>query len=144
MNPKFTYDRNDARNALALGKLERAAMNALWDNGEMSGSELYKKLGEKLRIRHNTLLTVLERLIEKGLVIKHKAGKNNFFKPVLSRDEYCSKIAAPILKELLDISSKSVLSAFVDSACRDMEKLEELKNLIENMKKKVLSNKSNR
>jgi BlaI family penicillinase repressor len=141
MNPKFKYNREDARSALALGKLERAAMNALWDKGEMSGSELFKKLGAKLKIRHNTLLTVLERLVAKGLVSKYKDGRNNFYKPVLNRDEYCAKVTSPILNELLGISAKSVLSTFIESASEDTDKIKELKRLIEEIEKKLKSQK---
>lgn len=136
MSPKFIFNRDNARSAMALGKLERAAMDILWEEGEMSGSELYRKVGKKLRIRHNTLLTVLERLIAKGFLAKRKEGRNNFFKPLISRDEYCLKIAVPLLKELLDVSSGSVLSAFVDNACRDNENIDELKHLIDEMEKK--------
>ena len=141
MNRKFKYSRDNARNALALGHLERSVMEALWDSGEMSGCEVYGKLGKKLKIRHNTLLTVLERLISKGLVSKRKDGKFGYYKPILSRDEFCAMVADPIFTELLAVSSNSAMAAFVDHACRDSKKLDQLKNLIEEIEKR---NKSGR
>ena len=141
MNHKFKYSRDNARSALALGKLERAVMETLWDCGEISGSEVNVKLGKKLKVRHNTLLTVMERLVSKGLISKRKVGKLCFYKPSLSRDEFCAMVAEPIFSELLKVSSNSTLAAFVDQACRDSEKLELLKHLIEETEKK---NKSGR
>ena len=141
MNPKFKYDRENARNAMALGNLERFAMETLWDRGEMSGSDVYAKLGRKLKVRHNTLLTVLERLISKGLVSKRKDGKFSYYKPILTRDEFCAMVANPIISELLEVSPDSAMAAFVDRACRDTHKLEQLKNLIYEIEKK---NKSGR
>ena len=136
MKPKFKYNPENARSALALGKLERAIMDTLWDKGEMSGSELFSKLGKKLKIRHNTLLTVCVRLVSKGLVSKFKKGKYSYFSPVLSRDEFGKTVAGPLLKELIDVSSDSVLAAFVDNASSDPEKLNYLKSLIDKAEKK--------
>ena len=141
MIKRFKFSRDNARNALALGSLERSVMEALWDVGEMSGSEVFAKLGKKLKIRHNTLLTVLERLISKGLVMKRKDGKFGYYKPILTRDEFCAMVAEPIFHELLAVSSDSAMAAFVDNACRDSKKLEQLKNLINEIEKK---NKSGR
>ncbi|MFH1514372.1 MAG: BlaI/MecI/CopY family transcriptional regulator, partial [bacterium] len=125
-----------ARSALALGNLERAVMDTLWDQGEMSGNELFNLLGEKLKIRHNTLLTVCVRLESKGLVSKLKKGKYSYYSPLLSRDEFGEKVAGPLLKELMEVSSDSALAAFVDNASRDPDKLNYLKSLIEEAEKK--------
>ena len=136
MNPKFKFNRENARNALALGNLERSIMDVLWDQGEMSGNDLYEKLGSKLKIRHNTLLTVCERLVAKGLASKIKKGKYSYYSPLLSRDEFGKRIAGPLLKELFDVSSDSVLAAFVDSTSSDPDQLNYLKSLIEEAEKK--------
>jgi BlaI family transcriptional regulator, penicillinase repressor len=141
LNPKFKFGRENARNALALGNLERTVMETLWDGGEMSGSEIYKKLGRKLKILHNTMLTVLERLISKGLVTKRKDGKFGYYKPLITRDEFCRMVADPIFTELLQVSKDSAMAAFVDQACRDWKTLDQLKSLIDEVEKK---NKSGR
>ena len=135
MSNRFKFGRTKARNALALGELEREAMEALWELGEMPGNDLFAELGQKLGIRHNTLLTVFERLIAKGLVAKRKSGRVNYYKPLITRDEFAGLVARPLFEELFTVSSRSTLAAFVDSTGRDPERLRELKRLIEEAEK---------
>lgn len=135
MTVVFKFGKNKARNALALGDLERAAMEALWENGEMPGNRLFAEIGKSLGIRHNTLLTVFERLIDKGLVAKRKVGRTNYYRPLLTRDEFGANVARPLLDELFGVSASSTLTAFVDTAKRDPEKLRELKRLIREAEK---------
>ncbi|MCK4720685.1 BlaI/MecI/CopY family transcriptional regulator [bacterium] len=136
MVPDFNFNKGKARQALALGDLERAVLEALWEHGETSGKEIFNLLGKKHKVRHNTLLTVLDRLIKKGLVLKQRDGRNNTYSAKISREEFAKEIASPIIEELLDVSSHAAMSAFVESAGRDPEKLEELKKLIREAEKK--------
>ena len=138
---KFKYDKSRARSAFALGDLERLAMEELWSGNEMSGSLLYEKLGEKLGIRHNTLLTVLERLVEKGLVAKRKEGKSSMYRPILKREEFAAKVAGPLLNELLEFSSYSAMVSFVKQASIDPKRLRQLKKLIGEAEKNKKPNK---
>jgi len=136
MSPDFNFDRTKARQALALGELERSVIDALWDSGELSGKEIFDLLGERHNVQHNTLLTVLDRLINKGLVIKEKDGRSNTYKARLSRDEFAEFVSAPIIEELFDVSSHVAMSALVDNVSADPEKLAELKKLIEDAEKR--------
>jgi len=136
LTPDFSFDKSKARQALALGELERSVLDALWLHGEISGKEIFDLLGEKHKVQHNTLLTVLERLIKKGLVLKQKDGRSNTYAAKLTRDEFASMVSAPLIEELFDVSSQVAMSALVDSASADPEKLDELKKLIEEAEKK--------
>jgi len=130
MNPDFKFDNRKARHALALGELERAVLETLWDKGELSGKDIFDLLGQPRNIRHNTILTVLDRLVRKGLVLRRKLGRDNSYKPKISRDEYIDKVASPIISELMDISGDVTLAAFVEKARRDPRQLSALKKLI--------------
>ena len=136
MTPDFKFGKGKAKQALALGDLERAVLETLWESGDMPGKEVFDKLGRIHKVRHNTILTVLDRLISKGLVSKRKSGRSNTYKARLSRDEFASRVSSPIFEELMDVSSHAAMSAFVESAGTDPEKLRELKKLIEDAEKK--------
>ena len=141
---KFRFDKRKARSAFALGELERFTMEELWSGGEMSGTELNDRLGKKLGIQHNTLLTVLERLVKKGLIAKRKVGKFSIYRPILKREEFAAKVAGPLLNELLEFSSYSAMVSFVRQASADPEKLNQLKKLIKDAEKEKKLNKSNK
>jgi predicted transcriptional regulator len=127
----FKFTKGKARQAMALGDLEREALEVLWNHENVSGKEIFDILGKKKKIQHNTILTVLERLIKKGLVGKKKSGKNNTYFPRLTREQFTEKISAPLIEELFDMSSNAAMAAFVDNARRDPAVLDELKRLIE-------------
>ena len=135
MTPSFKFTKDKARQALALGDLERAALEALWKSGEMEGKAVFEKLKKHRNVRHNTVLTVLDRLIQKGLVEKRRSGRSNTYSAKLTRDEFAAKVASPIIGELLDVSSHAAMAALVERAGRDPAKLDELKKLIEEAEK---------
>ncbi|HEX9745734.1 MAG TPA: BlaI/MecI/CopY family transcriptional regulator [bacterium] len=137
MDKSFTYTSQHARTALALGELERSVMEVLWSGGDSSGVELAKNIGEAKKVSHNTVLTVLERLAGKGLVKKTKKGKFCHYQPKISKSEYTKKIADPLVKELLEMSSASTISSFVDKVSGDRDLLNKLKELIEENSQEV-------
>ena len=136
MNPDFNFGRGKARQALALGDLERTVLETLWETGEISGKDIFDRLGVELGVQHNTILTVLERLINKGLVSKEKGGRSNTYRARVTRDEFARMVSEPIIEELMDVSSHVAMSAFVESASSDPEKLDELKKMIEEAEKR--------
>jgi predicted transcriptional regulator len=136
LNPDFNFGRGKARQALALGDLERNVLETLWDSGEISGKDIFNRVGAALNVQHNTILTVLDRLIKKGLVSKEKGGRNNLYRAIVSRDEFARMVSSPIIEELMEVSPHVAMSALVESASSDPEKLNELKKMIEEAEKR--------
>ncbi|MCX6646333.1 MAG: BlaI/MecI/CopY family transcriptional regulator [bacterium] len=136
MNPDFNFGRGKARHALALGDLERNVLETLWDTGEISGKDIFDRVGASLNVQHNTILTVLDRLIKKGLVSKEKGGRGNMYRAKVTRDEFARMVSSPIIEELMHVSPHVAMSALVESASNDPDKLNELKKMIEEAEKR--------
>ena len=73
------------------GQLESEVLSALWDlEGSASSQELLDKLGHDIAL--TSLLTVLTRLTDKGLVVKVTgSGRSLTFKTVMTREQYAAE-----------------------------------------------------
>jgi hypothetical protein len=107
------------------GELETQVLDALWsleETGvsEITSSDILDALGAKDAIALTTLLTVLSRLCDKGLVVRTKSsGRNLVFKSSQSREDQ----AASALLALLENSNNPdlVVSHFVGSLSPDLK-----------------------
>ena len=61
----------------------------------------------------NTVATLLKILIEKGFVQTEVQGRNNFYRPKISKAEYGGKSANQLLKGYFEGSPTKLISQFV-------------------------------
>lgn len=99
-----------------LGKLETLVMETLWKSKEgVSGKEVHAKVHEQRHIALTTVLTVLERLQKKGLVVRLKdEGKAFRFAPSLPKEKFYRELSRQALQGLLEKSQQGTLSAFAE------------------------------
>ena len=60
-----------------LGHLEQDLLNYLWDSGEATGRQVFDAVSLHRQNAYHTILTVLNRMVKKGLLSKKK--KQEFF-----------------------------------------------------------------
>lgn len=113
-----------------LGELESALLGALWDaQQKLSVRDVQERVARDAA--YTTVMTVLDRLHDKGLVAREKDGKAFCYWPVLTREAYLGEQAARMLTELEVPVQRDVLVAFLDSAEHaDPAVLDELSQLI--------------
>ena len=121
-----------------LGELEAAILAVLWDNAEkLSVRTVHEYLEREQALAYTTVMTVLDRLFEKGIVTREKDGKAFLYWPVLTREAYLGGRAARMLTELEVPVQRDVLMAFLDSAEHaDPAVLDELSALIQARRKR--------
>jgi predicted transcriptional regulator len=121
-----------------LGELESAILDVLWDGeGKLSVREVLDQLERGSALAYTTVLTVLDRLHDKGLVAREKEGKAFCYWPVLSREAFRGQQAARVLTESRVPVNRDVLMAFLDSAEHaDPAVLDELSALIKARRKR--------
>ena len=132
----MVYGRKDKEGV--LGHLEREVMEALWATGGASGKEVYDEIRKRRAIALTTVLTVIERLVKKGLVKKERGETVYLFSPALTKEEFARKVSGDVLRGILEISTSSASASFVDMlADTDPKELERLSELIEKKKKEI-------
>lgn len=113
-----------------LGKLEAEVMNLLWQQPNQTVLEVEDRLRRKREIAHTTVLTTLDRMYQKGYLLREKQGKAFVYAPRYTREEFERGMAQEVLGALIGGLGEPVLSTFVDLVGEDGTKLDRLEELI--------------
>ena len=73
------------------GELQLQVMSALWRLGSATVEEVRSALPPRYRTAYNTIQTVLNRLVDRGLLSRKKVVRAFQYQPRLSEDEYLSR-----------------------------------------------------
>jgi predicted transcriptional regulator len=125
----------------ALGPLERAVMDTLWEGGNFVVRDVRERLQQPFA--YTTVMTTLDRLYKKGLVLRRREGRAFVYTAALQRHELEASMTTGLIDGMLAFGAKATqpfLSNLVDAVgdCDD-KLLDELERLVrikrERMKK---------
>src|ERR1700757_2750751 len=73
-----------------LHELETEVMEELWSSGEASVRAVMDVLNKRTRQTraYTTYMTVMARLHKKGMLVRRREGKTDFYSPSQDREEY--------------------------------------------------------
>ena len=112
-----------------LGELETQVMEIVWQAQEpLSVSDVVKVLSKKRNIAYTTIMTIMTRLTDKGLLKRTSSGKAYLYKPAYSKDTFLTRVSRQIIKNLV--------SSFGDTAIAHFA--QELENIPLDKKQKLL------
>jgi predicted transcriptional regulator len=75
------------RSALDLAPLERDCMQALWPLGEGTVREIREQMAATRPRAYTTIMTIMDRLAQKGVVSRAKVGRAYLYRPNISAEE---------------------------------------------------------
>ena len=113
----------DRRERLALGELEAAVMDVLWDRGGwLTPGEVHEVLAAQRPLAYTTVMTILVRLVEKGRVERQRDGRAYAYRPLHTREEFAATRMSALLGGAGD--RPAALSHFVrDLSASDRDQL---------------------
>ena len=100
----------------AFGVLERDVMNVLWTTEDLAVRDVQARLGRP--IAYTTVMTTLDRLYKKGVLVRRASGRAFRYSAALTRPELQARIAGRVLAGMLQgrhAATLPVLSNLVDS-----------------------------
>lgn len=97
-----------------FGPLEAKIMDVLWC-GERSIKEVQHELEKDKATNFNTVMTVMNRLVDKGILTKRLEGRTSIFRPVLSREEFVNTQSKEMTHELMDEFGSVVVSHMIEA-----------------------------
>lgn len=98
-----------------FGPLEAKIMDILWNDVEMSIKDVQRVLEKEKVTNFNTVMTVMNRLVDKGILEKRAEGRSSLFKPVQSRVEFLSEQSKEMTTELMGEFGNVVVSHMLDA-----------------------------
>lgn len=105
------------RRRAAAGDLETEVLDALWDQGPLTTPEVHAHVGLPRKLAYTTILTVLQRLAKKGLVVRSSGQRSHLYSAALTRDAYRERAAQSVAATLLGYGDVGV-AAFLAEARR--------------------------
>lgn len=121
-----------------FGPLEAKIMDTLWSGSEMTIKEVQKVLDCEKETNFNTVMTVMNRLVDKGILSKRAEGRSSKYMPVLSRVEFIDTQSKEMTNELMDEFGNVVVSHMLDAIEEvDAELVAKLEQKIKEWKKEI-------
>lgn len=125
-----------------FGPLEAKIMGIIWSSEESSIKEVQTILSGESPISFNAVMTVMNRLIEKGHLKKHTKGKGrgraSYYQPMQSKEQFLLEqtkaVTNGLLQEYGDLVVNHMIDALEDSEPELLERLEEKLNEMKSRK----------
>ena len=96
-----------------LPPLELAAMRSLWTLERATVAEVRQAMESERDLAYTTVLTLLDRLAQKGAVSRRKRGRGFVYEPVLERQSEREHAVRRLIEEHFD-GSRRELRAYLD------------------------------
>ena len=121
-----------------FGPLEAKIMEILWNNEEMTIKDVQRVLEQEKMTNFNTVMTVMNRLVEKGILQKRLEGRSSVYKPVQTRIDFLNAQSKEMTHELMDEFGNVVVSHMLDA----LEEVDE--DLVAKLEQKIMELKKDR
>lgn len=98
-----------------LGELEKEIMGIVWESNQpVTVREVFNAIKVKRNIAYTTVMTIMGRLTDKGLLKKQKRGKAHVYKASYSKDKFLKKISRQIINNLLSSFGETSVVHFTE------------------------------
>jgi BlaI family penicillinase repressor len=109
MNEQTTTRGTGPRHSiLDLAPLELECLSALWPMGEGSVRDIYRRLSDVRPRAYTTVLTIMDRLAQKGIVTRRKVGRAFRYQANLSAEEARLRAVEKIVAGFFDGSADAL------------------------------------
>lgn len=109
---------------------EYEIMKVLWAESPLTASEIYMILSKRKSWSKSTIITLINRLVEKEALSCEKRGVY-FYTPVVTQLEYTKYHADSFLEKMFHGNTRNLLAYFCDNSDVTLEDLNELKQMIQ-------------
>ncbi|MHB9096142.1 MAG: BlaI/MecI/CopY family transcriptional regulator [Eubacteriales bacterium] len=97
-----------------LGDLEAEVMKTIWKANRATVRDVYEHLRLEKNLAYTTVMTIMSRLAEKGLLEKESQGNAYIYTPTVSESEFAKRVVSEVLDSLMEEFSEPALSHMVD------------------------------
>lgn len=106
--PDGQYTRR--RSLLELAPLELDCMTALWLLGEGTVREIRESLAPRRPRAYTTIMTIMDRLTQKGIVERQRTGRAWRYRANLSKEDARAHAVAQVVENFFDGSMEALLA----------------------------------
>ncbi|MEC0229141.1 BlaI/MecI/CopY family transcriptional regulator [Paenibacillus alba] len=120
-----------------FGPLEAKIMEILWGtSAEMTIKDVQIKLDQDKAINFNTVMTVMNRLVDKGILQKKSVIRSFMYRPVVTREQFMETQSKELTFDLIEEFGSLAVTHMVDALDKvDPDLLDKLEQQIKELKK---------
>lgn len=105
---------SNKRTGQILGELEKEIMEFLWEaDSSVTVREVVDRIRQKRQVAYTTIMTIMNRLVDKGILVRKLKGSSYLYQPRVSRDQFIAKAAHRIFSTAVSNLGEGVASYFL-------------------------------
>lgn len=116
-----------------LSYAEWMVMSVLWGKEPQTLSEVIAAMGDTMDWSYRTYASYLRKLSEKGFVGVEARGRDNFYYPLVGRDECMRAESRGLLRKVSEGSAKQLLVCMIEESGLTHKDHEDLKKLLDEL-----------
>ncbi len=118
-----------------FGELQRAVIEVVWELGEASVRQVWKRLCRKKELAYTTVLTSMQRLERAGWLKHRVEGKRNVYLPTRTRAQAGAKSVRKFVHRMFNGNALLLFRQLVEQGELSDDELQELQKLINKKRK---------
>ena len=118
-----------------LTNLEAEIMQLVWRKGKATVRDVYEAIRSTRPIAYTTVMTVLSKLAEKGVVERSQKGRAYVYRPRVSKKEAAQRSVDKLLNKFFDGSPRALVAHLIDVDAISPNELSSLQQLLKSKKK---------
>ena len=114
-----------------LGELEADVLGVVWEKGKATVQEVKDALEPRRSLAYTTVMTVMSRLAEKGVLERRKDGRAYYYSPSASQETVAGSLLQSLVRRLYAGATGKAIAQLLESGEDvDEAELERLEQLI--------------
>lgn len=114
-----------------LGELESDVLSVVWEMGRATVQEVKDALEPRRALAYTTVMTVMSRLAEKGILDRRKEGRAYYYTPAASQQKVAGSLLNSLVRRLYDGATGKAIAQLLETDEKvDDAELERLEQLI--------------
>lgn len=114
-----------------LGELESDVLSVVWEMGRTTVQEVKDALEPRRALAYTTVMTVMSRLAEKGILDRGKEGRAYYYTPATSQQKVAGSLLNSLVRRLYDGATGKAIAQLLETDEKvDDAELERLEQLI--------------
>ncbi|MGH2361211.1 MAG: BlaI/MecI/CopY family transcriptional regulator [bacterium] len=103
-----------------MGSLEAEVMEEMWRQGRTTIRRVWEPLSSRRTLSFNSVMTIMNRLAEKGILIRGGRPRAHWFRPRESKDAFLTRVSKSVAEGLVQDFGDYAVAQFV-AAVRDVD-----------------------
>ncbi len=114
-----------------IGDLEADVMSVIWEKGQATVQDVLDDLAPRRSLAYTTVMTVMSRLAEKGILQREKVGRAFVYRPVVPQEKAAGSLLRSLVRRLYAGATGKAIAQLLESEENvDDAELERLEQLI--------------